>query len=94
MPTAMVMHWAEVTKQQYDAVRKEVNWEGNTPKGAKYHVAWFAPDGLHVIDIWDSAQDFQRFMETRLAAGVQKIGVKGEPKVEFHETHATFAPNP
>lgn len=94
MATVMQMHWAEATKDQYEAARKMVGWETKTPTGAKYHVAWFAKDGLHVIDVWDSAQDFNRFLETRLMPAVQKIGIPGQPNVQLDDAHATFAPNP
>lgn len=93
MPTVMSMHWPEVTPEQYDAARKEVNWEGNTPEGAKFHVAWFGPDGFHVLDLWDSPQHFENFVSERLMPGVQKIGIKGEPKVTIAESRAIFAPN-
>ena len=94
MPTVMQMHWPEITKAQYEEARKVVNWEGNHPRGAKYHVAWFAKDGFHVIDVWESAADFNAFAETRLMPAVQKIGIKGQPRIELSEAHATFAPNP
>jgi hypothetical protein len=92
MATIMVMHWPEVTKEQYELTRKKVDWEGNHPRGGKFHTAWFK-DGLHVLDLWDSAQDFQRFAEERLIPVTQKLGVPGQPVVEFHEAHAVFAPN-
>jgi hypothetical protein len=94
MATVMKMHWAGVTKDQYEAVRKEAKWETDVPEGAKYHVAWFSGDALQVMDIWKSGGDFQRFAETRLMPAVAKVGVKGQPNVEFFEAHATFAPNP
>jgi heme-degrading monooxygenase HmoA len=94
MATVMSMHWPEVTKEQYEAARAEVRWETETPKGAKYHVSWFGDDGLHVFDVWDSAEDFQKFVETRLNPAVAKIGIKGEPKVTLAQAHAIFAPNP
>ena len=94
MPIVMQMSWPEVTKEQYEAVRKDVNWEGKQPRGAKFHVAYFAKDGFHVTDVWDSAQDFNAFVETRLMPGVAKTGIKSQPKVEISETHAIFAPNP
>jgi hypothetical protein len=93
MATIMMMHWPEVTKDQYEAARKEVNWEGNAPQGGKLHVSWFGGDGLHVMDLWDSPQEFQRFVETRLAPVTAKLGIKTQPKVEFAQTHAIFAPN-
>lgn len=33
MPVVMSMRWAGVTPEQYDAVRKAVNWEGEAPAG-------------------------------------------------------------
>jgi hypothetical protein len=33
--TAMLMHWPEVSKEQYEQARKEVNFEGETPQGVK-----------------------------------------------------------
>ena len=94
MATVMQMHWPEVTKEQYEQVRKLVAWEVQVPKGAKYHVAWFASDGFRVIDVWNSAQEFNQFLEQRLMPGIQKVGIQGQPKVELSEAHATFAPNP
>jgi hypothetical protein len=38
MATIMKMHWPEVTKEQYEKVREIVNWEGDIPQGAKFHV--------------------------------------------------------
>ena len=52
-----------------------------------------ADDGFHVLDLWDSQAAFERFTQERLMPGVQKIGIKGQPKVEFHEARAVFAPN-
>ena len=94
MPIIMQMHWPEVTPAQYQEVRKVVGWETNVPKGAKYHVAWFSKDGFRVIDIWESAEDFNAFAEGRLMPGVQKVGITGQPKVELSQVLATFAPNP
>ena len=94
MAIVMQMHWPEVTKSQYESLRNLVRWETEVPKGARYHVAWFGKDGFHVTDIWESQQEFNAFVETRLMPGVQKLGVPGQPKIEFGDVHATFAPRP
>jgi len=93
MATIMLMHWPEVTEKQYHAVRKEVNWEGDAPQGSKFHVAWFADDGFHVLDLWESREAFETFVRDRLTAGVQKVGVQGQPRITFETTTAIFAPN-
>jgi hypothetical protein len=87
------MHWPEVTREQYEQARKEINWEGDVPKGAKFHVAWHEEDGFHVLDVWESPQDFERFAQERLMPGVQKIGIAGEPNVQLAEPYSVFAPN-
>ena len=93
MATVLSMHWPEISKAQYEQVRGDVKWESNVPEGAKFHVAWWASDGLHVLDLWDSQGDFEHFMQTRLAAGIQRAAIQGQPKVEYSEAHAIFAPN-
>jgi|SRR3954462_4764785 hypothetical protein len=94
MATVMVMHWPGLTTKDYDSVRNEVKWETNTPAGGKYHVAWAAGDGIHVVDVWESGQRFEQFLQGRLMPAVQKLKIPGQPKVDLFEAHATFAPNP
>jgi len=93
MAKVMLMHWPEVSLEQYEKARKEINWEGNTPKGAKFHVAWMGKDGFHVLDLWESSEEFERFVQDRLMPGVQKLGIQGQPKVELEDAYAIFAPN-
>jgi cell division septation protein DedD len=87
------MHWPEVTLDQYEAVRKDVSWETRVPAGAKFHVAWVGADGFRVIDLWESAQDFEHFLQNRLAPSVAKHGLVGQPNVVMAPAHAIFAPN-
>jgi hypothetical protein len=92
MPIMMQMEWEGVTPAQYDAVRKHVDWEDNKPAGSMFHVVSFNPSGMRVVDVWESAEHFQRFVEQRLMPGVQAVGVKGEPKTAILPTHRIFAP--
>ncbi len=94
MPIVMNMQWPGVTRGQYDQALAQVRWETETPKGAKFHVASFDDKGLRVTDVWDSAEEFNQFVEQRLMPGVQKVGIAGQPEVEIIEVHRIFAPNP
>jgi hypothetical protein len=94
MAIVMKMHWAGLKKEHYEAVRRETNFEGNAPLGGEYHVAWLTSDGLHVLDVWESAALFEEFVKARLMPAAQKLAIPGEPKVEIFEAHNTFAPNP
>jgi hypothetical protein len=92
MATVMVMKWPSISRDDYERAREAVNWEGDTPEGAIFHVSWFE-DGLRVIDVWDSEDDFNRFANERLMPKLQELGIgSDQPDVEFHDAHAYFAP--
>ena len=90
MPVVMSMRWAGVTPEQYDAVREDVNWEGEPAAGGIFHVAAFDDAGLRVTDVWETAEDFQRFVDDRLMPAVRRAGLETQPEVEVLPTHAVF----
>ena len=92
MRTLMLMKWDGVTPDQYEEIRKTVHWEGNMPKGAVFHVAAFSNNGIRVTDIWESADEFNKFVQDRLMPATAKAGIKGEPQVELFPVHAIFIP--
>jgi hypothetical protein len=92
MPVLMMMEWKGVTQEQYERVRKNVDFEGDAPKGGLFHVAAFSDQGLRVMDVWESAEDFQAFVEARLMPGVQKTGIVGEPQVQVLPAYNIYTP--
>ena len=73
----------------------ELAWElitRDVADGGHFHVAGFTGDELRVVDIWESPEHFQRFVDSRLMPGVKQVGIEGAPEVEFYEVHAVFAP--
>jgi hypothetical protein len=88
----MMMDWPGVTADEYDAVRELVGWERDAPAGGMAHVATLTADGLRVTDVWESAEDFQRFVDERLMPGVRQVGIAGEPNVEIFPNHALYIP--
>jgi len=65
MPVMMIMEWKGVTADQYEQVRRSVKWETDVPDGAMFHVASIGDGALHVTDIWQSPDDFNRFVQDR-----------------------------
>ena len=57
--------------------------ESDPPAGLIVHVVCAAPDGMRVIDVWRSEQDWQQFQQTRLGpasgAVLARYGVSGPP---------------
>jgi hypothetical protein len=92
MAVVMRMDWPEVTPEQYEQARAMVHWEHDVPDGAIFHVAFFDADGFKVVDVWESAQDFDNFLLSRLGPAIEQIGIEGQPNVEFIEAQAVFNP--
>lgn len=92
MPVLMVMEWDGVTPEQYEAARELVKWETDVAPGGLFHVAAFGEKGLRVVDVWESAEQFQSFVQTRLMPGVKQVGLEGEPKVQIYPVHRLFSP--
>ena len=93
MAVVMRMSWPEVTPAQYEQARGVVGWETDPPAGGLFHVAFFDADGFKVVDVWETAEQFQAFVDTRLMPGIASIGgVEGEPRVEITPAHAVWNP--
>jgi hypothetical protein len=90
MAIVMKLRWEGVTPQQYDKACETAAWETDPPDGGVFHVAWFGDDGINVLDVWDSAEQFEAFLGTRLQAATQAAGMEGEPTVEISPAHRVF----
>jgi hypothetical protein len=64
------------TKDDYEKLREEVDWERNWAPGALIHVA----------DVWKSADKLNAFVEQRLMPAFQKLGMN-PPNVEVYPAH-------
>ena len=92
MAVAMHMQWPGVTQEQYDRLKDLVGWEREAPQGGILHLTSFSPQGAHVVDVWESQEACQRFLEHRLMPGVQQLEIQGEPDVQFYPLHDLFTP--
>ena len=93
MSTVMLMEWTGVTQDQYNQVLRILDLDKNPPTGGIFHVAGFTAGTLHVLDVWESQQAFEKFQKDRLAAAVQKAGIASQPKVVFYPVHNIYVPN-
>jgi hypothetical protein len=76
-----------ITKSQYESLRKEVDWEGNHAPGGVFHAAGFDQSGgIHVADVWDSADAMNAFVEQRLMPAMKKLGIS-PPDVAVYPAH-------
>ena len=91
MAVVIRLTWHGITPAQYEQARERVGWERDVPPGGVCHVAWFTPEGLNIVNVWDNAEEFRHFAEERLMPVVKgELGFAGEPEVSLHEAQAVF----
>ena len=78
---------SNVSKQQYDSVRSEIEGAGEwPPEGCQLHVCFGPADDIRVSEVWDSEERLQAFGE-KLRPRLEEAGIQlaGEPEVlEVH----------
>ena len=81
-----------ITKQMYESLREEVDWEHKHPTGVILHAAAFDDSGnnIRVADVWESAEDLNRFVNERLMPIMQEAKVPG-PEVEIFQINDVVA---
>jgi hypothetical protein len=93
MAVVILLTWSGITQEQYEEARRRVGWEREVPQGGVFHAAWFTAQGLHIANVWDTADNFQRFAAQRLLSVVKgELGFEGQPEITVHEAHAVFVP--
>lgn len=64
---------------------------GASSRSVERHAAWFVEGGLNVMDIWESEDHFNRFIEARVAAVLKgEPGVRSDPEPQFHPLRRRF----
>jgi hypothetical protein len=85
--------WRGVTEGQYERVRRRRAWERKPLPGGLCHFVWFTSEALHMVDVWEAAEDFRRFARERLMPVVAgELGFAGEPELMIETAHAVFMP--
>ena len=74
---------SNVTKQQYDSVKNQLEEAGDWPaEGCQVHVCFGDEDDIRVSEIWESREQFQAFGEKlRPRLEENHIQLAGEPEV-------------
>lgn len=87
MAILAIFSGSNITKEMYEALRKEVKWESNKPPGGLFHAAAVdGSGGMKVTDIWNSKEELDAFVNNRLMPAMQKLKVPA-PKVEVFNIH-------
>jgi hypothetical protein len=89
MPVAIEMDFPGATLEQYDQVIEKMGLEpgGDTPPGAIFHWVAQTPDGLHVIDVWETQEAFDKFAEEQIGPITAEVGMDAPPQTTVHQVH-------
>ena len=85
MAACLILEFEGVTQKEYDAVNAALGLDSTTgagdwPDGMVSHAAGLNENGdLVVIEVWDTPQHQEAFMETRLGEALAQGGVTGPP---------------
>ncbi len=92
MPIAVEMDFPGATLEQYDdVVRKmELSPGGHTAPGGLFHWVTKTDDGIRVVDVWETKEQFERFAQEQIGPYAREAGFPGEPSVRFHAVHNYF----
>ena len=91
MAVAIIMDFPGGTLDQYDQVIGKMGLEpgGDTPDGALFHWVTQTPDGLRVVDVWETQEAFDRFAEEQIGPFSQEVGLQ-PPQSTVHDVHNHF----
>jgi hypothetical protein len=91
MAVAIIMDFPGGTLDQYDQVIEKMGLEpgGDTPDGALFHWVTQTPDGLRVVDVWETQEAFDRFAEEQIGPYSQEVGLQ-PPQSTVHDVHNHF----
>ncbi len=62
-----------IARAHLEAVSTAMGVRDDPPDGLIAHVLTETSDGVHVVDIWESQADFQKFNDERLLPTMQKV---------------------
>ncbi len=89
MAIAMMVDNPQGSQELYERVREHLNLQ-DRPAGGILHLAGPSPNGgWRVVEVWESPEDAQRFVEERLRPAFQAVGIStpDDVKPEFWPIH-------
>jgi hypothetical protein len=92
MAVGMLLAGEGVTRDSYRQLTEAMfgNYpmrEDQSPDGLLLHTAGETPEGWYVYDVWESKEQFQSFVESKLGPAIEQTGAGGgaRPEPQFYE---------
>ena len=90
MPVAVEMEFRGATTEQYDQVLEKMGLTagGSTPPEAISHWVAKTDDGLHIVDVWESREAYDRFAQEQIGPYSAEVGITDPPEIRYFEVHS------
>ena len=89
MPVAVEMNFSGATLDQYDQVLEKMGLTpgGSGPPGAISHWVAKTDDGMRVVDVWETREQYERFAQEQIGPYSKEVGFEGTPETRFYDVH-------
>jgi hypothetical protein len=86
---AVDMKFKGASLDQYDQVIQKMGLRqgGEMPPGGISHWVAKTDDGVHIVDVWESKEAFEKFAEEKIRPYTQEVGITREPEISFSDVH-------
>ena len=81
-----------LTPKEYRAVLDEMGVETRPAAGIFLHLTTTTDFGYRIVEIWDSKEGFEEFLEKRLGPASKAIGLDRKTDISITPLHNFFAP--
>ncbi len=89
MAVAVEMNFKDATLDQYDQVIQKMGFHAQgagAPQGIFHWVAK-TDDGIRIVDVWESKEDYERFAQEQIGPYAAEAGIPAPPEVRYTEIH-------
>ena len=92
MAVAVEMNFRGATLDQYDQVIEKMGLSAGdvTPPGAIFHWVAKTDDGIRVVDVWETREQFDRFAAEQIGPYSEEAGIPAPPELSYHDVHNTL----
>ena len=89
MAVAVQMDFEGATLDQYDQVIEKMGFapEGDGAEGGIFHWVAATADGIRIVDVWETQEQFEAFAAQEIGPITMAVGVPNPPTVTFYEVH-------
>ena len=89
MAVAIEMNFKGATLEQYDQVLDLMGLAAGipAPPGALFHWCAKTDDGMHIVDVWETQEQFDAFAAAQIGPFSQQVGIPNAPETRVYEVH-------